>query len=229
MPVHGSVIVFALICAWLIRRVLRTESSDWASMDTGNRNDIFHALAIPVVYGGVVLIVSEIVTALIANGSVIQSEPVLSSLGINSGVILLKWIEAVFELAAVTTIAVIAFCYRKKWINALIDLMIWYFIFRIFVEITAIITQVVSPFSSAGGFLLDLLMSETLPETIGNLMDQAGYTVLVLIIDLGVIGAAWLAAKEGFEKLLKEGNVKILDTLDRLMKADSSPPQNEKN
>lgn len=116
-------------------------------------------------------------------------------------------------VAAALAIAVAALCFSRNWLQALWDLAIRLFVFKLMVWITVLIlleVGVVGPIISA---LLDAILGWQVPRWLPELADQLSYAGLLSVAYLAVIGATWTVCRKSFGELLDTGHVNVLSTI----------------
>lgn len=116
-------------------------------------------------------------------------------------------------VAAGLTIAVASLCYSKAWPEAfkalvrrliVFKLMVWVMVL-VFVEI-----GIIGPMLAA---FIEGILGVDLPDWLGDFADQLTYAVLMTIIYLAIIGGTWTACRRSFSRLLRDGEVDVLKTL----------------
>lgn len=231
--IYWPLVLFAVFAAWRVRAVVngsvRRVSEEGGGVE-GRREraaEGFEGLALPLIYGGVL-------TLLLALGVLPALEwlgwrlPGLEGLADEA---FLHWPESTPErlawlaqgveyslgMAAAMAITVVSLSFRKGWLEAAIDLLVRLFVFGILLNVTLLVLGYIQPFSRLAGFLSAKLLSVELTDLVRMVLDSLGNHGVISILYLGIIGGLWLAAQSSFPRLLEEGDVDLLVTLDRLM------------
>ncbi|NBB92618.1 MAG: hypothetical protein GVY32_05550 [Gammaproteobacteria bacterium] len=116
-------------------------------------------------------------------------------------------------VAAGLTIAVAALCYSKAWREAFKALVSRLIVFKIMVWVMVLVFVEIGIVGPILGALVEGLLGIDLPDWLGDFADQLTYAVLMTTIYLAIIGGTWTACRRSFGRLLREGEVDVLETL----------------
>lgn len=124
-------------------------------------------------------------------------------------------------VAAGLTIAVAALCYSKAWREAVKALVKRLVVFKIMVWVMVLLLVEIGIVGPILGRLIEGVLGIDLPDWLGDFADQLTYAVLMTTIYLAIIGGTWTACRRSFGRLLRDGEVDVLETL-RMM---AEPPE----
>jgi hypothetical protein len=124
-------------------------------------------------------------------------------------------------VAAGLTIAVAALCFSKAWREAFKALVRRLIVFKIMVWVMVLVFVEIGIVGPILGVLVESLLGIDLPHWLGEFADQLTYAALMTTIYLAIIGGTWTACRRSFGRLLHEGEVNILETLQTMAK----PPE----
>ncbi len=202
--VNWAAIVLAGVHALLIRRYL---------FKTGSAGDgDFPWLAASVAPAVALLMFLSAVTALTPDAPESDIAP-LAFLGD-----VLVAVTDALGVAAALTIAVATLCYSRNWLQALWDLALRLFVFKLTVWVTVLVMLeigIVGPIVSA---VLRSAFGISIPAWLPDLFDQISYAGLLSIAYLAVIGATWTVCRRSFPELLATGQVDVLATVAKMAK-----------
>lgn len=69
------------------------------------------------------------------------------------------------------------------------------------------------------GALIESFLGIDLPPWLGDFADQLTYAALMTTIYLAIIGGTWTACRRSFGRLLRDGEVDVLETLGAMAEA----------
>jgi len=124
-------------------------------------------------------------------------------------------------VAAGLTIAVAALCYSKAWREAFKALVRRLLVFKIMVWLMVLVFVEIGIVGAALGVVVENVLGIDLPAWLGDFADQLTYAVLMTTIYLAIIGGTWTACRRSFARLLRDGEVDVLSTL----QAMAEPPE----
>ena len=116
-------------------------------------------------------------------------------------------------VAAGLTIAVAALCYSKAWPEAFKALVRRLVVFKVMVWIMVLLFVEIGIVGPLLGMLVETMLGIDLPDWLGDFADQLTYAALMTTIYLAIIGGTWTACRRSFGRLLREGEVDVLETL----------------
>ncbi|WP_376696188.1 hypothetical protein [Wenzhouxiangella sp. EGI_FJ10305] len=116
-------------------------------------------------------------------------------------------------VAAGLTIAVASLCYSKAWPAAVKTLVRRLIVFKIMVWIMVLVFVEIGVIGPILGAFMEGILGIDLPAWLGDFADQLTYAVLMTIIYLAIIGGTWTACRRSFGRLLRDGEVDVLETL----------------
>lgn len=116
-------------------------------------------------------------------------------------------------VAAGLTIAVAALCYSQAWSEALKALVQRLIVFKIMVWMMVLIFVDIGIVGPIIGAVVESLLGIDLPAWLGDFADQLTYAALMTTIYLAIIGGTWTACRRSFGRLLRDGEVDVLETL----------------
>ncbi len=116
-------------------------------------------------------------------------------------------------VAAGLTIAVAALCYSKAWREAFKALVRRLIAFKIMVWVMVLVFVEIGIVGPILGVLIENITTIDLPDWLGDFADQLTYAVLMTTIYLAIIGGTWTACRRSFGRLLREGEVDVLEAL----------------
>lgn len=122
-------------------------------------------------------------------------------------------------VAAGLTIAVAALCYSKAWNEAIKALVSRLVVFKIMVWVMVLVFVEIGVVGAVLGVLVESLLGIDLPDWLGEFADQLTYAVLMTTIYLAIIGGTWTACRRSFGRLLRDGEVDVLETLRTMAEA----------
>ncbi|WP_164229257.1 hypothetical protein [Wenzhouxiangella sp. XN201] len=124
-------------------------------------------------------------------------------------------------VAAGLAIAVAALCYSKAWREAFKALVRRLIVFKIMVWVMVLVFVEIGIVGSILGVLLESFLGIDLPHWLGEFADQLTYAALMTTIYLAIIGGTWTACRRSFGRLLRDGEVNVLETLQTM----AEPPE----
>lgn len=116
-------------------------------------------------------------------------------------------------VAAGLSIAVAALCYSKAWREAFKALVRRLVVFKIIVWVMVLLFVEIGIVGPILGRFIEAVLGIDLPDWLGDFADQLTYAVLMTTIYLAIIGGTWTACRRSFDRLLRDGEVDILETL----------------
>lgn len=116
-------------------------------------------------------------------------------------------------VAAGLTIAVASLCYSKDWPDAFKALLRRLIVFKLMVCGMVLVFVEIGIVGPILGAFIEGVLGVDLPDWLGDFADQLTYAVLMTIIYLAIIGGTWTACRRSFGRLLRDGEVDILETL----------------
>jgi len=116
-------------------------------------------------------------------------------------------------VAAGLTIAVASLCYSKAWKQAVEALVRRLIVFKIMVWVMVLLFVEIGIVGPILGRLIEGLFGIDIPGWLGDFADQLTYAALMTTIYLAIIGGTWTACRRSFGRLLREGEVDVLETL----------------
>jgi hypothetical protein len=116
-------------------------------------------------------------------------------------------------VAAGLTIAVAALCYSKDWREAVKVLIRRLIVFKIMVWLMVLVFVEIGIIGPILGVLVESLLGVDIPDWLGEFANQLTYAALMTIIYLAIIGGTWTACRRSFARLLRDGEVDILEAL----------------
>lgn len=116
-------------------------------------------------------------------------------------------------VAAGLTIAVAALCYARAWRAAVKALVTRLIAFKIMVWVMVLVFVKIGIVGPILGALIENMLGIDLPDWLGEFADQLTYAALMTTIYLAIIGGTWTACRRSFGRLLREGEVDVLETL----------------
>lgn len=124
-------------------------------------------------------------------------------------------------VAAGLTIAVAALCYSKAWREAFKALVRRLIVFKIMVWVMVLVFVEIGLVGPILGVLVESFLGIDLPDWLGEFADQLTYAALMTTIYLAIIGGTWTACRRSFGRLLRDGEVNVLETLQTM----AEPPK----
>lgn len=124
-------------------------------------------------------------------------------------------------VAAGLTIAVAALCYSKVWREAFKALVRRLIVFKIMVWVMVLVFVEIGIVGPILGVLVESFLGIDLPDWLGEFADQLTYAALMTTIYLAIIGGTWTACRRSFGRLLRDGEVNVLESLQTMAK----PPE----
>lgn len=122
-------------------------------------------------------------------------------------------------VAAGLAIAVAALCYSRAWREAFKALVRRLIVFKIMVWVMVLVFVEIGIVGSILGVLLESFLGIDLPHWLGEFADQLTYAALMTTIYLAIIGGTWTACRRSFGRLLRDGEVNVLETLQTMAEA----------
>ncbi|WP_376692481.1 hypothetical protein [Wenzhouxiangella sp. EGI_FJ10409] len=124
-------------------------------------------------------------------------------------------------VAAGLAIAVAALCYSEAWPEAFKALVRRLVVFKIMVWVMVLVFVEIGIIGPVLGALVERFLGIDLPHWLGDFVDQLTYAALMTTIYLAIIGGTWTACRRSFGKLLRDGEVDVLETLHAM----AEPPE----
>jgi hypothetical protein len=116
-------------------------------------------------------------------------------------------------VAAGLTIAVASLCYSKAWKKAVEALVRRLVVFKIMVWVMVLLFVEIGIVGPILGRLIEGLFGIDIPFWLGDFVDQLTYAALMTTIYLAIIGGTWTACRRSFGRLLRDGEVDVLEAL----------------
>ncbi len=116
-------------------------------------------------------------------------------------------------VAAGLTIAVASLCYSKAWSEAFKALVRRLVVFKIMIWVMVLVFVEIGIVGPILATFIEGVLGIDLPDWLGDFADQLTYAMLMTIIYLAIIGGTWTACRRSFGRLLRDGEVNILETL----------------
>lgn len=209
--VNWSAVAIGMAFALLFRRYLFESGSA--------KEEDFPWLAASLVPAAVLIAVIAFVKQFVG-GSIefIDSAPAWAGIG----AVLIALVNAIGVIAALT-IAVAALCFSRNWGKALMDLAVQLLVFKIMVWVTVLVVVDIGIVGPILAGIIENIFNIEFPQWLSELADQLTLSALLLIAYGALIGAVWTACQQSFGTLLKDGEVRILSTLNSMAKKPKKP------
>lgn len=197
--------------AFLLRRYLfRSNEADAAD---------FPWLAASLIPAGIGLVILSVITQIVAGIDAPAGEaPLFAYLG----PMLIIGVNAIGVTAAFT-IAVAALCYSRNWLIALRDLAIQLFIFKLMVGVTLFVLVDVGIVGPILAKLIEHFSGYRFPEWLADLSDELTYVAVLGVVYFAIIGATWTVCRQCFSELLRDGDVRVLATIEKMTRRQKKP------
>ena len=135
------------------------------------------------------------------------------------------WLTGLLGVVAAIAISVASLCYSRQWPRALMDLAIRLLTFRVIIWVMSLIMIEVGIIGKIAAVILESLFSISIPQWLGELVDQLSYAGLLSLAYLAVIGGTWTVCRDSYAALLETGHVDILKEISGLLKDDKINPE----
>ncbi len=126
---------------------------------------------------------------------------------------LMDQLRGALALGAALAVTVATLTYRRAWVQAFFDLGLRFFIFRILLDITLMVPGLMTPILVMVVTSILQVFITFLPEWLATFVNTLTKDGLVVLFHLALIGGTWIVAQESLVKLLREGDVDLLEAL----------------
>ena len=220
--IHWPVLLFAMVIAWRVRTVISEDGGPFTESEWQSPDEAFRAIALPVVGASVVMVAADVAIRLLLLGGGAGDGWIA---GLSFGT---HFVEQLLCYGAATAVLLAVLTFHKDWFGSLFSLLFMFIIFEIMVGIARMLLITLAPFSSIAAFLVDSFTKWAVPPEMQDLMDLVSHAGFMSLIYIGVIGAVWLMARDGFGELMAGEEVDVLGQLDQLGEEEETEAEAEK-
>lgn len=219
-PGVWPVLLFAVPTGLRIRAAMRADHAD--ILATPGRS--FRALALPLVPAAAVLAASSTLApfAIPAHWPGAAAIAFESERGLVGVALALAQSWLVRGVGLAVTVATLAG--RRQWLGSLFEIGWRYFVFRIMLVVSHLVLDVMG--GVLWGFVVSVarsLIGWRIPLSWKRVFEQVVEHGFELLVFLGLLGVAWVAAERCFQRLMLTGDVHYLRFLGGLVGNESKP------
>lgn len=209
--IYWPVLLFSFAYAMRTRHVLfRSPIDDPVVMD--DALIVFRSLALPLLPGIALLLYFDGLMQVILDPFAI---PTIRD-ALHAVQVLMGGVEKFTGLAAATAVIVGSLCYSKDWTSALFDLFVRFVIFKLIIAFALLLLGLLS-LGRIVSWIGMAFASVALSPTAIARIDAIGEHGIMALAYTALIGGIWLVAESSFDTLRLDGEVDVLDALDKLM------------
>lgn len=211
--IYWPVMLFSIAYALRVRHLIFRSPTD-DEFVIGDAQIVFRALALPLLPGIALLIYFDALMRLILDP---LAFPPVQDVA-HAIQLLMAGLETFTGLAAATAVIVGSMCYSKNWGGVLLDLFVRYIVFKILIAVAMMVIGLLS-LGRIISWVAMAITSVALSPTLIARLDAMGEHGLMALAYTALIGGIWLVAESAFDDLRLEGDVDVLDALEKIMEA----------